>query len=169
MSSTASKKPPRPLYTPAQRAKRDSSRWTTVQAILAPVQFLVFLISSALVMHFLMAGDGYGPATASILLKTLLLYTIMVTGAIWEKTIFGQYLFAPGFFWEDVVSFLVIGLHTLYLYGLMSGAFTPHQLMAITLAAYVTYALNAGQFLWKLRLARLQGAGSTPTGQEATA
>ena len=32
-------------------------------------------------------------------------YTIMVTGAIWEKVVFGQYLFAPAFFWEDVFSF----------------------------------------------------------------
>lgn len=169
MSSTASKKSSRPLYTPAQRAKRDSSGWTTVQAILAPIQFLVFLISAALVMRFLMTGEGYGLATASILLKTLLLYTIMVTGAIWEKVVFGQYLFAPAFFWEDVVSFLVIGLHTLYLYGLISGAFTPHQLMAITLAAYVTYALNAGQFLWKLRMARLQGAGPDATSPSTSA
>lgn len=169
MSSTASKAPPSPLYTPAQRALRDSTRWTTVQAILAPLQFLVFLISVALVLRFLMTGEGYGVATASILLKTLLLYTIMVTGAIWEKVVFGQYLFAPAFFWEDVVSFVVIGLHTLYLYGLISGAFTPLQLMAIALAAYVTYALNAGQFLWKLRMARLQGAGAVPADRRAAA
>lgn len=140
-----------------------------MQAILAPLQFLVFLISVALVLRFLMTGEGYGVATASILLKTLLLYTIMVTGAIWEKVVFGQYLFAPAFFWEDVVSFVVIGLHTLYLYGLISGAFTPLQLMAIALAAYVTYALNAGQFLWKLRMARLQGAGAVPADRRAAA
>jgi 3-vinyl bacteriochlorophyllide hydratase len=32
---------------------------------------------------------------------------------------------------------------------------TPHQLMFVTLAAYATYIINAGQFLRKLRLARL--------------
>jgi 3-vinyl bacteriochlorophyllide hydratase len=82
----------------------------------------------------------------------------MLTGAIWEKVVFGQYLFAPGFFWEDAVSFIVIALHTLYLYGLLTGSIEPLTLMFITLAAYITYVVNAGQFLWKLRVARLQSS-----------
>lgn len=146
------------LYTPTQRRRRDATVWTTVQGVLAPVQFLVFLVSLGLVLRFLATGEGYGLATASILAKTACLYLIMVTGAIWEKVVFGQYLFAPAFFWEDVVSFGVIALHTLYLYGLLTGAFAPAGLMAITLAAYVIYVVNAGQFVWKLRAARLQQA-----------
>jgi 3-vinyl bacteriochlorophyllide hydratase len=94
----------------------------------------------------------------SILLKTLVLYTIMVTGAIWEKVVFGQYLFAPAFFWEDVFSFAVIGLHTWYLVGLLTGALSPQAQMLVALAAYATYVVNAGQFLWKLRMARLDAA-----------
>jgi 3-vinyl bacteriochlorophyllide hydratase len=94
-----------------------------------------------------------------------------VTGAIWEKEVFGQYLFAPAFFWEDVFSFAVIGLHSLYIWGLWTGFFTPEGLMVTALAAYATYVVNAGQFLWKLRLARLDAqadAGSgTPAGAEA--
>jgi len=149
---------PKPLYTPAQRARRDATVWTTVQGILAPVQFLIFLVSVILVMRYLLTGEGYMAATVSILLKTAALYIIMITGAIWEKVVFGQYLFAPGFFWEDVVSFGVIALHTLYLYGLLTGSMPSHTLMYITLAAYVAYVLNAGQFLWKLRVARLQSS-----------
>ena len=147
------------LYTPSERARRDATIWTTVQGVLAPVQFLVFLVSLGLVLRYLATGEGYALATASILAKTACLYLIMVTGAIWEKVVFGQYLFAPAFFWEDVVSFGVIALHTLYLYGLFSGVFAPATLMAITLAAYVIYVVNAGQFVWKLRAARLQQAG----------
>jgi 3-vinyl bacteriochlorophyllide hydratase len=30
--------------------------------------------------------------------------------------------------------------------------------MYLALAAYVTYAINAGQFIWKLRMARLDMA-----------
>jgi hypothetical protein len=33
-----------------------------------------------------------------VVVKTLALYTIMVTGCIWEKVVFGQYLFAPAFY-----------------------------------------------------------------------
>ena len=145
-----------PLYTPDQRARRDESVWTLVQAVLAPAQFLVFLVSLVLVLRYLMTGAGYEIATLSILIKTGFLYLIMITGAIWEKVVFGQWLFAPAFFWEDVFSFAVIALHTLYLYGLIWGGMTPGNLIAIALAAYAAYVVNAGQFVWKLRQARLQ-------------
>ena len=144
------------LYTPEQRVRRDTSVWTTVQAILAPLQFVVFLVSLVLVLRYLTSGSGYEVATVSIIAKTFLLYLIMVTGAIWEKVVFGQWLFAPAFFWEDVFSFVVIALHTLYLYGLLTGSISPDALIVIVLAAYATYVVNAGQFLWKLRAARLQ-------------
>lgn len=143
------------LYTPAQRARRDATRWTTVQGILAPVQFLVFLVSLVLVLRYLATGDGYGAATVSIMVKTGVLLLIMVTGAIWEKVVFGQYLFAPAFFWEDVFSFAVIALHLLYVFALLSGGYTPVTLMLIALLAYAAYVINAGQFVWKLRQARL--------------
>lgn len=145
-----------PLYTSAERARRDSTVWTAVQGVLAPLQFLVFLVSLVLVLRYIFTGDGYGAATVSIVVKTGALYVIMITGAIWEKVVFGQWLFAPAFFWEDVFSFVVIGLHTLYLYGLLTGFLGPDALIATALAAYAAYVVNAGQFLWKLRMARLQ-------------
>ena len=145
------------LYTAEQRARRDATRWTLVQGLLAPAQFLAFAVSLVLVLRFLLTGDGYTAATVSILVKTGFLYVIMVTGAIWEKVVFGQYLFAPAFFWEDVFSFAVIGLHTLYIVALFTGFLTPAGQMVLALLAYATYAINAGQFLWKLRLARLDG------------
>jgi 3-vinyl bacteriochlorophyllide hydratase len=147
------------LYTAEERARRDASPWTLVQGILAPAQFLAFAISLVLVLRFLWTGDGYGAATASVLVKTGFLYLIMVTGAIWEKKVFGQYLFAPAFFWEDVFSFAVIALHSLYIYALWAEAFPPQGLMLIALAAYAAYVINAGQFLLKLRRARLDAGG----------
>lgn len=149
------------LYTEAERARRDSTRWTLIQGLLAPAQFLVFAISLALVIRFLLTGEGYGAATLSIIVKTGFLYVIMITGAIWEKVVFGQYLFAPAFFWEDVFSFAVIALHTAYLWALWTGALTPVELMFLALAAYATYVINAGQFLWKLRMARLDAEAET--------
>ena len=148
---------PRPLYTPAERRRRDATRWTLVQGVLAPVQFAVFLVSLALVLRWLATGEGYAAATASILLKTGVLYLIMVTGALWEKAVFGRYLLAPAFFWEDVFSFAVIALHTAYVAALIWGLMPPAALMALALAAYAAYLVNAGQFLLKLRRARLDG------------
>lgn len=144
------------LYTPEQKKRRDESVWTLIQGILAPLQFIAFAVSLFLVLRYMMTGEGYVAATASILVKTGFLYVIMITGAIWEKVVFGQYLLAPAFFWEDVFSFVVIALHTLYIWALLSGTVSPEGQMMIALAAYVTYVVNAGQFLWKLRMARLQ-------------
>jgi 3-vinyl bacteriochlorophyllide hydratase len=155
-----------PLYTAEQRIRRDTSGWTTVQGVLAPIQFLIFLVSLVLVLRYLSTGNGFAAATASIVVKTLALYAIMITGAIWEKVVFGRYLFAPAFYWEDMVSMLVLALHTVYLGALWFGWLTPREQMLLALAAYVSYVVNAAQFIYKLRLARLSGTGtggSTPS------
>jgi len=149
------------LYTDEERARRDSTVWTLVQGILAPLQFIAFIISLGLVLRYLWTGAGYDAATLSILVKTGFLYIIMVTGAIWEKVVFGQYLFAPAFFWEDVFSFVVIALHTAYVWALLTGAAGPVELMVIALAAYAAYVVNAAQFILKLRAARLQMQGKS--------
>jgi 3-vinyl bacteriochlorophyllide hydratase len=143
------------LYTIEQRQRRDATVWTLVQGILAPVQFLVFLLSVVLILRYLATGQGIGAANASIVVKTLLLYTIMITGSIWEKVVFGRWLFADAFFWEDVVSMLVLALHTAYLVCLFRDLLGPVELMLLALAAYATYAVNAAQFILKLRAARL--------------
>lgn len=152
----------RPLYTPEERRRRDASGWTMVQGVLAPIQFAVFLISLCLVMNYLLSGGGYEVATASVVVKTGVLYLIMVTGSIWEKQIFGRYLFAPAFFWEDVVSMLVLALHTAYIVELVTGSGDGKELMLLALAAYASYAVNATQFVLKLRSARLESTGCLP-------
>lgn len=152
-----------PLYTAEQRRRRDRSRWTLVQGILAPVQFVVFAVSLVLVVRYLVSGQGLAAANASVILKTLALYAIMLTGALWERDVFGKYLFADAFFWEDVVSMAVIALHTVYLATLVLGWLTPATRFSIALAAYATYVVNASQFVLKLRAARLQSsAGARP-------
>ena len=146
------------LYTPQERERRDASPWTLVQGVLAPFQFLVFLASVALVLRYLSTGEGYAAATLSVIAKTIVLYVIMVTGAIWERDVFGQYLFAPAFFWEDMVSMVVLTLHTLYLAALLTHALGERGQMLLALAAYATYVINAAQFVLKLRAARLQAS-----------
>lgn len=120
-------------------------------------------VSVVLVIRYLNTGNGLAAANTSVVIKTLVLYTIMVTGAIWEKVVFGQYLFARPFFWEDVVSMGVIALHTAYLVGLWQ-AWTPRTLFTLALVAYATYVVNAVQFILKLRAARLGARGAvTPS------
>jgi 3-vinyl bacteriochlorophyllide hydratase len=153
----------RPLYSREERARRDNTHWTLVQGVLAPLQFAIFLVSLVLVMRFLLTGAGETVATISVVVKTIALYAIMITGSIWEKAVFGKYLFARPFFWEDLFSILVLSLHTAYLTALALGLLEPRALMLLALAAYATYVVNASQFLLKLRAARLDaGASRTP-------
>lgn len=149
----------RPLYTPEERRRRDASPWTIVQGVLAPLQLIVCLVSAWLVVRYLRTGLGETAATISVVAKTLVLYAIMITGAIWEREVFGRYLFAASFFWEDVVSMLVIALHTAYLVALVFGLLDTRELMWLALAAYASYVLNALQFFLKLRAARREQPG----------
>ncbi len=144
------------LYTEDERRRRDESPWTLVQGVLAPLQFLVFLVSTWLVWRYLATGEGAAAATASVVVKTLLLYTIMITGSIWERVVFGQYLFARPFFWEDVFSMLVMALHSAYLVSVIFELLPLKQQLYLALLAYLTYVINAAQFVIKFRMARRQ-------------
>lgn len=159
--------PAPPLYTAEERARRDATRWTLVQGVLAPLQFLVFGVSLVLVLRYLLTGEGWAAASLSFVAKTALLYTIMVTGSVWEKVVFGRWLFAPAFFWEDVVSMLVIALHTACLAAMLGDWLGPQTQMLLALAAYAAYVINAVQFVLKLRAARRQEAGAGRSGAQA--
>ena len=146
----------KPLYSVEERLRRDQTRWTLVQGLLAPLQFFVFLASLGLIAYAWITDTNWPWALWSVVVKTLVLYLIMITGAIWEKVVFGQYLFAPAFFWEDFVSMGVIGLHTAYLMAWWQGDawLSLEGQIGLALAAYMAYLINAAQFVWKLRLAR---------------
>jgi 3-vinyl bacteriochlorophyllide hydratase len=157
------------LYTPEERARRDATIWTPVQGFLAAFQFIVFAVSVCLIARFMVTGQGETAAVWSVVFKTLVLYTIMITGSIWEKVVFDKWLFAHSFFWEDVFSFLVLGLHTAYLWSLYTGNMSTREQLWLALAAYAAYAINAGQFLLKLRAARVQERATLAMHRELTA
>jgi len=58
------------LYTPEQKRRRDESVWTLVQGVLAPIQFLIFLVSLGLVIRCLVTGEGEFAALMSVVVKT---------------------------------------------------------------------------------------------------
>lgn len=148
------------LYSDEERRRRDASPWTIVQGVLAPLQFVVFIVSTVLVWRFFATGEGAFVASLSVVAKTMLLYAIMITGSIWERDVFGQYLFARPFFWEDVVSMLVLALHTAYLACFFGGYLSVSDQLVLALIAYLAYVINAAQFLIKFRMARLSAAES---------
>ena len=134
------------MYTPEQMARRNASVWTKVQAILAPVQFVAFLISFGLVVRYLSTGQGYAIANASVLVKIALLWAITITGMIWEHEIYGHYFLAREFFWEDVGNAVAMLTHNVYF--LARALHWPDRtVMLLMLLAYCTYLVNCAQFV----------------------
>lgn len=126
-----------------------------MQAVLAPVQFLMFLISFGFVIRYLVTGDGYAIANVTVLIKISLLWLITITGMIWEKEIFGHWFLAPQFFWEDVGNAVAMVTHNLYFLAQGLG-WSERSVMLLMVVAYSTYLVNCGQFIMKGLQARKQ-------------
>ncbi|ARM30644.1 2-vinyl bacteriochlorophyllide hydratase [Prosthecochloris sp. HL-130-GSB] len=142
-----------PRYTPEQLAKRNASVWTKVQAILAPIQFLVFLAGLSITWLY-KAGIGieeFSWVTIFVILKTFILVLIFVTGAFFEKEVFDEYVFAPEFFWEDVGSAIAMVVHISYFVLFFMGL-DENILIWTAFLAYLSYLVNAAQFVIRLIL-----------------
>lgn len=136
------------MYTPEQLARREASPWTRVQMILAPIQFVAFLISFFLVVRYLATDQGYLAATISVWIKILLIWALTITGMLWEKDVYGRYFMAREFFWEDLGNLIAILTHNAYFIVQWSG-WERRPVMFVMLFAYITYLLNATQFIVK--------------------
>jgi 3-vinyl bacteriochlorophyllide hydratase len=133
-------------YTAEQLALRDRSIWTKVQAILAPTQFIAFIISAIYVYTAWRTQTGYEEATITIIVKITLLWLITITGMIWEKEIYGHYFLAKEFYWEDIGNAVAMVTHNLYFIVKYLG-WDDNAVMATMLFAYATYLINCGQFI----------------------
>ncbi|MFV9504694.1 MAG: 2-vinyl bacteriochlorophyllide hydratase [Oscillochloridaceae bacterium umkhey_bin13] len=134
------------MYTPDQLRRREASRWTKVQITLAPIQFVAFIISFALVIRYLATGEGYWAATISIWIKIALIWALTITGMLWEYDMYDHYFMAKEFFWEDLGNLIAIITHNLYFVAQWVGA-DSRTVMWVMVFAYVTYLFNAAQFI----------------------
>ncbi len=134
------------IYTPEQLRRREASPWTRVQIILAPIQFVVFLISFALVIRYLATGNGYWEATVSVWIKIALIWALTITGMLWEHDMFDHYFLAKEFFWEDIGNLIAIITHNLYFVAQWLGM-DQQTVMWVMVFAYITYLFNAAQFV----------------------
>jgi 3-vinyl bacteriochlorophyllide hydratase len=135
-------------YTPDQLLRRQSSKWTRVQAILAPLQLIAFVISLILVIAYFNTGSGFELAHLASLVKVAMMILITVTGMLWEQDVYGKYFMAPEFFWEDLVNGISLILHLLFLGAWIFGASERVQ-MLIMLVALASYVVNFVQFAWR--------------------
>ncbi|NWJ44666.1 MAG: 2-vinyl bacteriochlorophyllide hydratase [Chloroflexi bacterium] len=136
-------------YTPEQYARRANSVWTKVQIWGAPFQFLVFLISLGFVIGTFFSDSLFDITNATIIFKILFLYFMCITGMFWEKDVFDHWYFAPQFFWEDFITTIVMVAHSIYLVALLFGVRDHKTLLLLVVIAYVSYLLNAAQYVLK--------------------
>lgn len=141
-----------PRYTPEQLRKRNNSVWTKVQLILAPIQFVVFIIGVVLtVMYYTGSLENFSLVTWALLIKTIFLVVLFVTGAFFEKEVFDIWVFSPEFYWEDIGSSVATVFHFLY-FVLAYLGFSKEALVWSALVAYFTYVVNAIQYLVRIYL-----------------
>ncbi len=142
-----------PRYTPEQLEKRNASKWTTVQAVLAPIQFLIFL--AGLTVTWLFTKQiwitDFSWITTFVTLKTFMLVLIFVTGGFFELEVFGHFAFAPEFYWEDFGSAIAMVVHLSYFILFWMGL-DREVLIWTAYLAYLSYLVNAAQFVIRLLL-----------------
>ncbi len=141
-----------PRYTPEQLERRNASVWTKVQGILAPIQFIMFLAGLTVTLLYPSNGiDNFAWITFFVTLKTLMLALIFVTGGFFELEVFGQFAFAHEFFWEDFGSAIAMIVHLSY-FVLFFIVHDETTLIWTALLAYLSYLVNAAQFVIRLLL-----------------
>lgn len=155
-----------PRYTPEQLAKRNASVWTDIQIILAPLQFFVFLAGVTLntLYYYDLAQIEFYWISLAILFKTLFFAILFITGMFFEKEIFDQWVYSKEFLWEDVGSTVAAFFHLLYFVMAWMG-YPPEVLVVEAYIAYLTYVMNALQYLVRIILEKnnerkLKGQGT---------
>jgi 3-vinyl bacteriochlorophyllide hydratase len=142
-----------PRYTPEQLAKRNASVWTDVQIILAPIQFFIFLggVTLNTLFAYHIANIEFYWISTAILFKTIFFALLFITGMYFEKEIFDHWVYTKEFLWEDVGSTVAAFFHLLYFVMAWMG-YPPEVLVIEAYIAYLTYVLNALQYLVRIIL-----------------
>jgi 3-vinyl bacteriochlorophyllide hydratase len=134
-------------------ARRSASVWTKIHPIFALGQLLVFFVSVGLLFGFFRGAVSFETVHASVLLKVTLMLGAIVTGALWEKDVFGKYWFAPEFMGEDTMTVNVFILHVGYLVMAVTHPENVTAQIGTLIVAYGVYIANVAQYV--LRTANL--------------
>ncbi len=128
-------------------ARRQASIWTKIHPFFAFGQLLTFFVSVGLLVAYLFGKVPFSIVAISVLIKIALMLGAMITGAFWERDVFGQFWFAPEFFVEDVITAVVFYLHLAYLYAVYFAPFGGKLALPTLVVAYTAYAINVGQYV----------------------
>jgi len=140
------------------RDRRSASVWTMVHPIFALGQLAAFLVSVGFLIAFAFHGASFAAVKTSVFIKISLMVGAVVTGALWERDVYGFYWFAPEFLAEDVMTLIVFLSQVFYLAMV---AFHPDEMVPILASlgfAYTVYVANVAQYIHKTQRAKLAAA-----------
>jgi len=140
------------------RDRRSASVWTMVHPIFALGQLAAFVVSIGFLIAFAFHAVPFSAVKTTVLVKIGLMVGAVVTGALWERDVYGYYWFAPEFLAEDVMT-LIVFLSQLFYLAMV--AIHPDRLVPILAAlgfAYVVYVANVAQYIHKTQRAKLAAA-----------
>jgi 3-vinyl bacteriochlorophyllide hydratase len=147
--------------------RRVDSKWTRIHPLFAIGQLGVFFVSAVLLVLYYTGHVSFHAVHISVLIKVAFMVGAIVTGAFWEKDVYGKWWFATEYFIEDVMTVNVFGLHVLYLVCVY--AFPQNMQLNVVLltVAYVVYGLNVGQYIWRHALNQKHARRSAPREAQA--
>jgi 3-vinyl bacteriochlorophyllide hydratase len=73
----------------------------------------------------------------------------IVSGAFWERDVYGQYWFADQFFFEDCMTINVLLLHLGYLGIAYMNPQAPEKAVVVLCLAYAVYVANVAQYIFR--------------------
>jgi 3-vinyl bacteriochlorophyllide hydratase len=134
-------------------ARRSASIWTKIHPVFALGQLLAFCVSVGLLVGYFRGVVTFDAVHQSVLVKVALMIGAIVTGALWEKDVFGHYWFAPEFLGEDTMTVNVFILHIGYLAMVVAHPDNVTAQIGTLIVAYGVYIANVAQYI--LRTANL--------------
>ncbi len=121
--------------------------WTKIHPIFALGQLLAFFVSVGLLVAYFFGRVSFAVVHDAVMTKIGLMVGAVITGALWEKDVFGSYWFAAEFLVEDVMTVNVFILQIAYV--LM--AYTHPENLGVILwvlgLAYFVYVGNVAQYI----------------------
>jgi 3-vinyl bacteriochlorophyllide hydratase len=137
------------LLLPTVEDRRNASIWTKIHPVFAIGQLGIFIVSAGLLVLYGLHIVPFTTVYLSVLIKIACMIGAVLTGSFWERDVYGPWWFADEFFIEDVMTVNVFSLHVAAVVAYFAQPFDLRATLMLLVFAYVIYALNVGQYIFR--------------------
>ncbi len=134
--------------------RREATIWTRIHPPFAFAQLAVCVVSVILIGFFFAGQISFNVVHLSALLKIALMAGAVVTGSLWERAVYGYWWFAPQFFLEDLMTYVVALFQIGYLLVYYHSPDNLAANVAVLIVSYLAYVVNVTQYVLKHASAR---------------